>query len=70
MKDAVEIEDTYLFELSKKEGLEYFKYVYFFTSHQDSLIPYYSSRVQVFKDDLETPHTNKLFAMAQNILER
>ena len=70
MKDALEIEDTYLFKLSQKEGLEHFEHVMFFTSHQDTLVPYYSSRVQVFKDDLESPHTNKLLEMNQNILER
>ena len=70
MKDAFDTTDTYLYKLSEKEGFEHFKHVLFFTSHQDTIVPYYSARVQVFKDDLEIPNTGKLLAMNQNIMNR
>ena len=44
LADAENIEDTFLYELSETEGLEFFKYVCFFSSTQDYFVPYYSSR--------------------------
>ena len=58
-----------IYRLSTRKELGHFKHVYFFCSHQDTFVPYYSARVQVFKDDLELPKANKLFEMNQNMLE-
>ena len=68
LKDSINIEDSFMYRLSQKKGLQYFDHVYFFSSHQDTIVPYYSARVQIFRDDLETANSNKLFEMSQNIL--
>jgi hypothetical protein len=70
MKDELDITDTYLYRLTMKEGLEHFEQVLFYASPQDTMCPYYSARVQVFKDDLSNPNTDKLLEMNQNIMNK
>ena len=40
-------EDSLLFQLSKKEGLQWFTQVALFSSHQDQYVPFQSARVQL-----------------------
>ena len=70
LKDSINIEDSFMFKLSQKDGMQHFEHVYFFSSHQDTIVPHYSARVQIFNDDLETANANKLFEMSQNILTK
>lgn len=60
LADDSDVESTYLFELSENEGFEYFEYIYYIASPQDNFAPYYSARVQMFKDDLNAPNASKL----------
>jgi hypothetical protein len=69
LQDETDFEDSFLFKLSKKQGLEYFEHVYFFASHQDTLVPYSSARMQVFKEDIDRKQSSKIFVLAQNTLE-
>ena len=46
MTDKEKIEDTYLFQLSKKQGLCWFQNIGLFSSHQDQYVPFDSARIQ------------------------
>lgn len=46
MQDHEQPEETFLYKLAQKPGLEWFKKVVFLASHQDLYVPYYSARVQ------------------------
>ena len=46
MGDDQKVEDTFLYNLSSKKGLEWFKKVTFISSRQDLYVPYHSARVQ------------------------
>ena len=69
LADANTVKNTYLYKLSEAKGLEFFKHIYFFSSSQDSFVPYYSSRCQIFKEDLKRAHAKELYEMNHNILE-
>ena len=70
LADSYSIERTNLYNLSESKGFEHFEHIYFIASAQDTYSPYYSSRVQIFKDDLELPNANMLINMNQNILNQ
>jgi pimeloyl-ACP methyl ester carboxylesterase len=46
MQDHEQPEETFLYKLAHKPGLEWFNKVVFLASHQDLYVPYYSARVQ------------------------
>ena len=46
MADSEKVEETFLYQLSSKKGLEWFKKVTLISSHQDLYVPYHSARVQ------------------------
>jgi hypothetical protein len=46
MQDQEQLEDTFLYKLSLKPGLEWFKKVVFLASQQDHYVPFHSARVQ------------------------
>ncbi len=50
MRDAEDTEDSFLYKLSEKPGLEWFKQIYLFSSVQDKYIQFDSARMQIFKD--------------------
>ncbi|CAI2385376.1 unnamed protein product [Moneuplotes crassus] len=50
MTDAKDIEDTFMYKLSKKKGLKWFKHVMLFSSIQDGYVTFDSSRIQIFKN--------------------
>ena len=52
MTDSENYQNTYLYKLSKKPGLEWFKKVVFLGSHQDLYVPYYSARIQKHKESI------------------
>jgi hypothetical protein len=54
MADGKEIKDCYLYDLSHKEGLDWFTNVVFASSHQDTYAPFESSRVQLFGEIKES----------------
>ena len=69
LKDSTKFEDSYLLKLSKYEGLEHFKNIYFFSSPQDTYSPHESSRIQLApKYNMKDKNTEMISKMAQNIL--
>ncbi len=46
MQDSEQVEESFLFKLSKRPGLEWFRKVVLLASHQDLYVPYYSARIQ------------------------
>lgn len=46
MQDNEIIEETFLYKLSKKPGLEWFKKIILLASYQDLYVPYHSARIQ------------------------
>lgn len=46
MQDSENLEETFLYKLSQKHGLEWFKKIVLLASHQDLYVPYYSARIQ------------------------
>ncbi|XP_013420772.1 protein FAM135A isoform X2 [Lingula anatina] len=49
LKDHSDIRQTFLYKLSKKPGLQYFKNVLLVGSLQDRYVPYHSSRIELCK---------------------
>ena len=50
MRDQEDASETYLYKLSKKTGLHWFKHIYLFSSTQDNYTHFDSARIQIFKD--------------------
>jgi len=46
MEDSTKLEDSFLYKLSMKPGLEWFSKVILVSSRQDLYVPYYSARIQ------------------------
>lgn len=46
MQDHEQPQETFLYKLAQKPGLEWFKKVVLLASHQDLYVPYYSARLQ------------------------
>lgn len=68
-EDSNEIEETFMYKLSKSEGLSWFKNVYFWASSQDTYCPFGSARIQVFNDQvLDQNYCPEILQMAENIL--
>ncbi|XP_064486399.1 uncharacterized protein LOC135398826 isoform X2 [Ornithodoros turicata] len=49
MKDTSDIRQSFLYKLSQKPGLEYFKHVLLFGSSQDRYVPIHSARIELCK---------------------
>lgn len=68
LKDTKNVRQSALFELSKTEGLGWFRRVYFFSSCQDSYVPFHSARVEVGNSIVEGDTLE--YEMANNILSQ
>ncbi|KAH8029486.1 hypothetical protein HPB51_000713 [Rhipicephalus microplus] len=49
MKDTADIRQSFLYKLSQKPGLEFFKHVLLFGSMQDRYVPIHSARIELCK---------------------
>lgn len=49
MKDTQDIRQSFLYKLSQKPGLQYFKHVLLFGSSQDRYVPIHSARIELCK---------------------
>ena len=68
-EDHEDIEQTFMYKLSKSEGLSWFKNIYFWASSQDTYWPFGSARVQVFEDQIsDQNYCPEILQMAENIL--
>lgn len=66
MQDQSDPTETFLYKLAKSEGLEHFRKVAFFCSHQDLYVPYYSARIQKHQDCVKDCKSNILKGKVHN----
>ena len=69
--DHKDLNETCLYKLSEYNGLNWFKYVYLLSSHQDNYSPYESSRIQFNNNSLGNDKKSENYkSMALNILSK
>ena len=69
--DNKDLNETCLYKLSEYNGLNWFKYVYLLSSHQDNYSPYESSRIQFNSSSLSNDKKSQNYkCMALNILSK
>lgn len=69
LEDSDDIRETFMYKLSKSEGLSWFKKIYLISSSQDTYWPFSSWRIQVFNEQiLDQNYSPELLDMAENIL--
>lgn len=70
LKDGKDIFQTFLYQLSNSNGIEYFKNIAFVSSLQDKYAPFESSRVEVGSKAWKSSNGDVLGKMAVNILRK
>ncbi|CAF4608010.1 unnamed protein product [Rotaria sp. Silwood1] len=69
-KDHVDPKQTYLYKLSKKPCLEYFKNILLIASPQDRYVPFHSARIELCKAALKDAVYGSIYVeMINNLLE-
>jgi hypothetical protein len=66
--DLVDVEKCYLFELSRRKGLQYFKNVILVASQQDQYVPHHSARIETTPAETKWGQIHN--RMAMNLLEQ
>ena len=70
MKDDTDLRKSFMYKLSRNEGLRWFKEVILISSPQDTYSPFDSSRIQVSKINTSDSKTSSIFnEMVQSIVE-
>uniref|UniRef100_A0A673I785 Protein FAM135A-like n=1 Tax=Sinocyclocheilus rhinocerous TaxID=307959 RepID=A0A673I785_9TELE len=68
-RDHSDPRQTFLYKLSKKAGLQFFKNVVLVGSLQDRYVPYHSARIEMCKTALKDKQTGPVYAeMIENLL--
>ncbi|KAF7656368.1 hypothetical protein LDENG_00042130 [Lucifuga dentata] len=68
-RDHSDPRQTFLYKLSKKSGLQFFKNVVLVSSLQDRYVPYHSARIEMCKTALKDKQTGPVYAeMIENLL--
>ncbi|XP_007437094.1 protein FAM135A isoform X2 [Python bivittatus] len=68
-RDHSDPRQTFLYKLSRKAGLQYFKNIILVGSLQDRYVPYHSARIEMCKTALKDKQTGPIYAeMIQNLL--
>ncbi|XP_029305444.1 protein FAM135A isoform X2 [Cottoperca gobio] len=68
-RDNSDPRQTFLYKLSKKSGLQFFKNVVLVGSLQDRYVPYHSARIEMCKTALKDKQTGPVYAeMIENLL--
>jgi hypothetical protein len=71
MTDAKDLEKTVLYDLSRQEGLNWFKQIVFVSSFQDQYAPFDSARIQICSDAAKDPVKGNIYIkMVNNLLSR
>jgi len=71
MTDHTDPKETYLYKLSQKPGLEWFKNIALISSFQDQYAPFDSARIQICsKATKDTERGNIYIQMATNLLNK
>ncbi|XP_043923219.1 protein FAM135B [Protopterus annectens] len=69
-RDNVDLRKTFLYQLSQKPGLQYFKNVVLVASPQDRYVPFHSARIEICKTALKDRHTGPVYTeMINNLLQ-
>ncbi|XP_068011583.1 protein FAM135B [Melanerpes formicivorus] len=69
-RDNADLRKCFLYQLSKKTGLQYFKNVVLVASPQDRYVPFHSARIEMCKNALKDRHTGPVYAeMINNLLQ-
>ncbi|XP_069456895.1 protein FAM135B [Ovis canadensis] len=68
-RDNADLRKCFLYQLSQKTGLQYFKNVVLVASPQDRYVPFHSARIEMCKTALRDRHTGPVYAeMINNLL--
>ncbi|XP_049709811.1 protein FAM135B [Elephas maximus indicus] len=68
-RDHADLRKCFLYQLSQKTGLQYFKNVVLVASPQDRYVPFHSARIEMCKTALKDRHTGPVYAeMINNLL--
>ncbi|KFU84083.1 Protein FAM135B, partial [Chaetura pelagica] len=69
-RDHADLRKCFLYQLSQKTGLQYFKNVVLVASPQDRYVPFHSARIEMCKNALKDRHTGPVYAeMINNLLQ-
>ncbi|NWS06682.1 F135B protein, partial [Motacilla alba] len=69
-RDNTDLRKCFLYQLSQKTGLQYFKNVVLVASPQDRYVPFHSARIEMCKNALKDRHTGPVYAeMINNLLQ-
>ena len=58
-----------MYKLAENRAFSLFEKVYLFSTPQDGLCPYYSTRGQVFDEEFKETHSEDLFKMGRNLVK-
>ncbi|XP_054841891.1 protein FAM135B [Eublepharis macularius] len=68
-RDNADLRKCFLYQLSQKTGLQYFKNVVLVASPQDRYVPFHSARIEMCRSALKDRHTGPIYAeMINNLL--
>ncbi|XP_051467737.1 protein FAM135B [Apus apus] len=69
-RDHADLRKCFLYQLSQKTGLQYFKNVVLVASPQDRYVPFHSARIEMCKNAVKDRHTGPVYAeMINNLLQ-
>ncbi|XP_074058747.1 protein FAM135B [Macrotis lagotis] len=69
-RDNTDLRKCFLYQLSQKTGLQYFKNVVLVASPQDRYVPFHSARIEMCKMALKDRHTGPVYVeMINNLLQ-
>ncbi|XP_075437916.1 protein FAM135B isoform X1 [Ascaphus truei] len=69
-RDNADLRKSFLYQLSLKPGLQYFKNVVLVASPQDRYVPFHSARIEMCKNALKDKHTGPVYTeMINNLLQ-
>lgn len=69
-RDNADPRKSFLYQLSQKPGLQYFKNVVLVASPQDRYVPFHSARIEMCKTALKDKHTGPVYTeMVNNLLQ-
>ncbi|XP_053571355.1 protein FAM135B [Bombina bombina] len=69
-RDNTDLRKSFLYQLSLKPGLQYFKNVVLVASPQDRYVPFHSARIEMCKNAIKDKHTGPIYTeMVNNLLQ-
>ncbi|XP_018418208.1 PREDICTED: protein FAM135B [Nanorana parkeri] len=69
-RDNPDLRKSFLYQLSQKPGLQYFKNVVLVASPQDRYVPFHSARIEMCKNAIKDKHTGPIYTeMINNLLQ-